>query len=453
MKNELPKGWVKVNFEDCIDIPKGLFKKIPQKRYLEEGKFPIVDQGIEFIAGYTNDGKELFNGELPVIIFGDHTRTFKFVDFNFAIGADGTKILKAKKGINPKYLFYYLKSIELPSRGYSRHYRYLRENNILLAPENEQHRIVSKIEELSEKLNKAKQELKKILPLIKKFRQSVLAKAFKGELTEQDSNDEPAKVLLERIRQKRKKLLGKKYKEPEPIDKSDLPELPEGWEWVSVKDLTSIIRGVSYPKEQSNKQYGVGLVPILRAGNIQENLIFEDLVYVPSEFVNEEQYIGKGDIVVAMSSGSRDIVGKAAQLKSDWDGSFGAFCAVLRPTENIDAKYLGFYFLTREYRAKISELSAGININNLRRSYIENLILPLPPLNEQHHIVQKIEQLFAYADSIEKKVKIAQERCDKLTQSILAKAFHGELVPRNPNDQPASELLKCIAEERKKLES
>src|SRR5690348_5609672 len=109
---------------------------------------------------------------------------------------------------------------------------------------------------------------------------------------------------------------------------SVLPALPQGWVRATLGDLVEIIRGVSYEKADAREAPGPGLVPILRATNIGESLIFDDLLFVPKARVSQEQRLRSGDIVVAASSGSRSVVGKAAPLVSSWDGAFGVFCLV-----------------------------------------------------------------------------------------------------------------------------
>lgn len=441
--NEIPLGWVEVDFEQCIDIPKGPFVKIPQKEYLPQGKYPIIDQGLEFIAGYTNNKNDLFNGDLPVIIFGDHTRIFKFIDFAFAIGADGTKTLKVKNGINSKYIFYYLKSLELPSRGYSRHYRYLRENKILLAPKNEQERVVIKIENIIDRLTKIKQELAQIPPILKKFRQSILVKAFCGELTKQwrekQKDLEPASKLLERIRGEQKKLLGKKCKEPEPIDSSDLPELPEGWEYTRIKDIGEVVTG-STPKTQVSEYWN---------GNIIW-LTPKDLGKNNSKYISDSQrkitktgyescstkFVPKDSIVIS----TRAPIGHIAIVKVDFCTNQG--CKSILPNKGVFSDYL-YYFLLHNKNI-LQGLGSGTTFSELSKDKLEDFIIPLSSSVEQKYIVKTIEHFFAQASTIEKSVKITQAHCEKLTQSILAKAFRGKLVEQDPNDKPAEELLKKL---------
>lgn len=143
------------------------------------------------------------------------------------------------------------------------------------------------------------------------------------------------------------------------------------WNQSTLGEMLTVIRGVSYKKEHASGEPGKGTLPILRATNIQDGLVFEDLVHVPKDYVSDEQILWPGDIVIAASSGSRHIVGKAAQLTTDWKGSFGAFCFGLRPKPGIDSRFLAWFFQTSEYRNRVSELSAGVNINNLRAKHIE----------------------------------------------------------------------------------
>ncbi|MEN4953687.1 restriction endonuclease subunit S [Stenotrophomonas sp. TWI819] len=116
--------------------------KVAQSEFLSSGDLPIVDQGKSFIAGYTDSSASGFkSSELPVIVFGDHTKAIKFIDFPFAMGADGIKVLKANKDCDSKYLYHYLRQVILPDAGYSRHYKFLKELFVPLPSLPEQRRI------------------------------------------------------------------------------------------------------------------------------------------------------------------------------------------------------------------------------------------------------------------------------------------------------------------------
>jgi len=211
-----------------------------------------------------------------------------------------------------------------------------------------------------------------------------------------------------------------------------------------VGDISDQIRGVSYGKSDAISNAEVGYLPVLRAGNITESgLAFDDLVYVPAVRVSARQRIRNGDVVIAASSGSLDVVGKAAMARFDYDGGFGAFCKVLRPnTAKVDAAYFGHYFHTREYRQTISSLAAGANINNLKNQHLDDLLIPLPPLPEQRRIAAILDQ----ADILRAKRREALAQLDKLQQAIFIETFGDPAT--NPKGWPITtvgDLLKSAS--------
>jgi type I restriction enzyme S subunit len=125
-KPVVPDHWRTERFQEAVSLVSDRGKRVKQSAYLESGKIPVIDQGQRYIGGYTDDGDMAFEGSLPVILFGDHTRTIKYVDKPFAVGAEGIKILKPKDFFNPKFFYHLLSSLEIPSRGYSRHFQFLK---------------------------------------------------------------------------------------------------------------------------------------------------------------------------------------------------------------------------------------------------------------------------------------------------------------------------------------
>lgn len=180
------------------------------------------------------------------------------------------------------------------------------------------------------------------------------------------------------------------------------------------------IRGVTYRKQDASTVKLEGFLPVLRAGNItDEGLTYDDLVYVPSSKIATKQKVKKGDIVIAASSGSIDVVGKAAPALEDFEGGFGAFCKVLRPRKKVDAAYFAHFFKTPEYRRRISFLSAGANINNLRNDDLNSLEIPLPPLAEQ----KRIAAILDAADALRAKRRESLVQLDTLLQSTFLDMF------------------------------
>lgn len=136
-------GWPSASFSDVITDETGGNKKVLQSDLLLAGKFPVIDQGKEFIAGYSDDPRNLCRATTPVIVFGDHTKAWKYADFPFCLGADGTKILKPKAVLDAKFAYHFLRQTSFPDAGYSRHFKFLKDIRIPLPPLNEQRRIAT----------------------------------------------------------------------------------------------------------------------------------------------------------------------------------------------------------------------------------------------------------------------------------------------------------------------
>lgn len=187
-----------------------------------------------------------------------------------------------------------------------------------------------------------------------------------------------------------------------------------------VRDVAEQLRGVSFERDEALAAPRDGYVPVLRAGNITEaGLTFDDLLWVPPSRVSPTQFLRPYDVVVAASSGSLGAVGKAAQLPSDWPGTFGAFCKVLRPRANVDPKYFGHFFRTRDYRRWVSSRAAGVNINNLRSSDLDDIVLHLPSLDEQRRIAAILDE----ADSLWKKRRNSLGALDQLETTLFLDKF------------------------------
>jgi type I restriction enzyme, S subunit len=194
---------------------------------------------------------------------------------------------------------------------------------------------------------------------------------------------------------------------------------------VRVGDLAEQVRGVSYGKEEASKSPQPGYLPVLRAGNITDDgLVFDDLVFVPAERISKKQKVHRYDVVVAASSGSLDVVGKAAPMMADFDGGFGAFCKVLRPNLKVHPGYFAHFFKTKEYRQRVSELAAGANINNLRNEHLDEMQIPLPSLEEQ----KRISDILDRAEALRAKRRTALSQLDELAQSIFIDMFGNPIV-------------------------
>jgi type I restriction enzyme S subunit len=332
---------------------------------------------------------------------------------------------------------------------------------------------------------------------IKKLRELILELAVRGKLVPQDASDEPASAFFQRIKTESATLLAagkaKAGKTLAAITEDEKPfDLPKGWEWIRLGEIAETIRGVTYTKSDASDSPLPDYVPLLRGNNINRHLNFDNPVFVPKHLLNKDQFIRAGDIVIAMSSGSADLVGKAAQATDDFTGGFGAFCGVVRSKSVEVFDFLGFFFQTPLYRGQAAGHGKGIGINNLQKSSLQTLKIPLPPLSEQHRLVVKVDELMALCDQLEAQHSDAADAheqlvshllgtltqsqgaadfntnwqriaahfdtlftteasIDTLKQTLLQLAVMGKLVPQDANDEPASELLKRIQAEKAKL--
>ncbi len=204
-----------------------------------------------------------------------------------------------------------------------------------------------------------------------------------------------------------------------------IQQLPTGWKWVKVSEIAELFRGINYTKDVAQNIPSETHLPILRGNNINGELNFDDLVYVPKDLIKRDQYVKKDDIVFAMSSGSKHLVGKSAVAKADFHGSYGAFCALLRVSSDVDKRYVAFIFKGSSYRKLISEIAKGTNINNLKREHILNFNIPLPPLPTQQAIVAKIEALFSEVDKGTETLRQAQQQLKVYRQAVLSAGVSG----------------------------
>ena len=176
----MKQGWKIMDFESCIDKTKTT-TKLQSSLYGEQGAFPIVSQEKELISGYWNKEENVFKHKTPIVVFGDHTKVVKYIDFDFVIGADGVKILSPRPFLNPKYFYYWVCSVQIPSRGYARHYRYLKEHQVPVPSLSEQQRIVDLLDAEFAKIDALKANAEKNLQNAKDLFSSALSKELKHE--------------------------------------------------------------------------------------------------------------------------------------------------------------------------------------------------------------------------------------------------------------------------------
>jgi type I restriction enzyme S subunit len=273
---------------------------------------------------------------------------------------------------------------------------------------------------------------------------------------------------------------------PEEWAKEDaptLPAIPSSWRWQRGSEVFDVIRGVSYKKNEASDNPVEGSFPLLRANNIGNGINFHELVYVPRDNIRDDQFVRRGDILIAMSSGSKKLVGKAAPVVTEFNGAFGAFCGIIRNKSGIPDAVLARYFQSPQYTSWVTAAGRGIGINNLGKGDLDSLPIPTPPLAEQKRIVAKVDELMAWCDRLEAQQQEREQQGralaraalarfadaptpanlevlfhpsfsippSDLRKSILTLAVQGKLVPQDPNDEPAEVLLQRVDAERERL--
>jgi len=220
----------------------------------------------------------------------------------------------------------------------------------------------------------------------------------------------------------------------------------KSWPTRPLRDVATVIRGVSFDKRQVGYEPKKNSIPILRAGNIRDSLLTDsDLIYVPEELVREEQRMRRGDLAVCMSSGSAAVVGKTAHLENDWSGSVGAFCAIVRFNGNLHHRLGSYWFRSPAFLQWRDSKAQGANIQNLRRTELEALSIPVPPMAAQKRIVKLLDE----SDELRKRRAQADHRTAELIPALFHEMFESpHRVPVKPLDQLAA-VVSGVAKGRK----
>lgn len=395
----------------------------------------------------------------------------------------GFKSLVLRGDINPKYIRHYLlyskeyaESLASGSTFKELSGKRMATLEFPIPPLNEQKRIVSKIEVLQSRSRRAREALETIPDLLEQLRQSILAAAFRGDLTKEwrEKNKgkiEPATELLKRIRIERRKrweaaeleklkakgLTGdkledqfakrrKQYKEPEPVDTTDLPELPEGWCWTNWNSLSDwITYGFTRPMPHVDDG------PLIVTA---KNVIYGAIDLTDASHTTNKAYYSlspkdrpkPGDILITKDG----TIGRAAIV---YEGT-AKFCinqsvaVIWLRSSPVIREFLLRIIESPQTQEQIKQKAKGIAIRHLSITDFAKIALPLPPLKEQEVIADNLTELFAKAAAIRKSILAKTDSLIEMDESVLFKAFQGKLVPQDPSDEPASILLERIRKEK-----
>lgn len=343
--------------------------KIKTSEYRESGKYIIIDQSQSRIAGYTDEEYGVFK-EIPVIVFGDHTRVIKYVDEPFYLGADGIKVLRSKDdNANYKYLYYALKNAKIPDTGYNRHFKWLKEVQINYPDYEEQKKIVKILDEISDVISKRKEELKALDDLIK----ARFVEMF-GDYLKNDRRP--------------------------------------------LSDVAIITGGLT---KNSNRNTFETKMPYLRVANVFYNRL--DLREILEIGVKEEEIektlLQAGDLLFVEGNGSIEQIGRVAI----WDGSIDPILhqnhliKARFNNEIITPEYALFYFMLQDGRQQIISKSVSTSgLNTLSVNKVSSLLLPIPPIALQKQFGEFVKQVDKSKVVVQKALDETQLLFDSLMQ-------------------------------------
>lgn len=465
--SDLPKGWLKTKIGDVANVVAGGTPKANNPENFADPGSSIAWLTPADLSGYKRKG--ISHGVRDLSLKGLETSSAKLVPKGSVLFSSrapigyvaiaeneiatnqGFKNFVFTSDINSTYAYYYLKSIKslADSLGTGTTFKELSGTSVkklpfIIAPLNEQIRIANKLDSQLAKVDVAKTRLDKIPTILKRFRQSILTAAVSGQLTEEwRENTKVMNVdlleLIENVDFQRKEL---GFKPPRTIEEGtdSLPySLPKNWYRVQ---LGSIALKITDGAHNTPKVLEAGF-PYLMAKDLSGGI----LDFSENKFISEKDHRELhnkckpeiGDLlVVNIGAGT----GNNVIINADVEFSFKNIAIIKRP-DFVLSKYLKWHFDARK-DVIFNEQTRGGAQPFLSLKLLNMLEFALPPLEEQSEIVRRVDDLFAIADTVEKQYHAAKSRVDKLTQSILAKAFRGELVPQEPNDEPAEKLLERI---------
>ncbi|MEZ9281815.1 restriction endonuclease subunit S [Vibrio cyclitrophicus] len=441
--SELPKGWKTVLIDEVTEvISGGTPKSTVPEYYTEEHGDAIAWVTPADLSGYkkqtishgrrsiTNSGYESCSAKLMPkgsVLFSSRAPVGYVVIADNEISTNqGFKSFVPYDGVDSQYLYYYLKSIKHLAESLATGTTFKELSGKVaktlpfpLAPLAEQKRIVEKLDEVLAQVDTIKARLDGIPALLKRFRQSVLASAVSGKLTEE-------------------------WREECDEDTS--------WRQITLKEAAHIQD--PHPSHRTPSVVEGG-IPFVSIGDLREDgsIDVDNARKVSPEVLKEHKAryaLKEGDFIF----GKIGTLGKATVLPMGIDFALSANVILIQPEISLaEPKYIQYFLSSPTTMDEVAKQANSTSQAAFGIKKMRAFICRLPTKNEQKEIVRLVDQYFVFADTIKAQVKKAQARVDNLTQSILAKAFRGELVAQDPNDEPADKLLERIAEARKEAEA
>ena len=484
LPNLLAIGWTTTTFGEVATIVGGGTPKTSEPANFEDGEIPWITP--KDLSGYK--GKYIACGARNITKQGLKTSSARLLPANAVLFSSrapigyvaiaslpvttnqGFKSFILFEGIDPSFIYFYLiysKEI-IQSLGGGTTFKEVSGAiaatiPLPLPPLPEQLRIVAEIEKHFTRLDASVAALKRVQANLKRYRASVLKSACEGklvsteaELARSEGRDyETADRLLARILSERRaqwesqKNRRGKYKQPTPLDTTDLLELPEGWVWSRIGEIFEVYVG-STPK-RARSDFWNGDIPWVSSGEVSFSRIKATRECITEVGLKNSSVTlhPKGTVLLGMI-GEGKTRGQVSILEIPACNNQNS--AAIRVSESGLLPEYVFYYLWGQYDAT-RRIGSGNNQPALNKSRVQELLIPLPPLVEQHRIIAEVERRLSVIQQAEAAVEMGQKRVERLRQSILKQAFSGKLVPQDPDDEPASVLLERIRAERAEAET
>lgn len=369
----MKEGWKYDSFEKClIKVPKQ--KAVKSKDYLAEGCFPIVSQESGLVSGYTNDAELVYKHKKPVVIFGDHTKNVKYVDFDFVVGADGVHILYPADHILPKFLYYEICSIKLRNLGYARHYKLLKEKQIAYPSLPEQQRIVELLDAEFAKIDSIKANADKQLRAAKDLFQAAL---------------------------------------------KDMLTPKEGWTEKTLGEIGSFFRGGNFTKADFCDEG----IPCVHYGQIHMHFgvaTVAPLTYLPTDFP-KVKYAKSGDLLIAITSEDDEGSCKCTAWLGDEEVAIGGHMAAFR--HQLDPVFMSYFFRSPSFQREKLEYTHGFKVVEIKPCDIAKIHISYPDTKEQKEIVRKLDDIQGKIDALQSNYSNSITLCNDLKQALLKSIF------------------------------
>lgn len=461
---ELPSGWATVRLGDvCVPVAKVNPKEEPNSEftYIDIGS---IDNTINrIVSPKTYKGSDAPSRARQVVKCGDtlfstvrtYLRNFALVDaiYDDQIASTGFCVVRPVLGVLPKYLYYlvgadsFLSPLHELQRGSS--YPAVRDDDVFsqsipICPTAEQHRIVSKIEELFTKLDRGGEELRKAKTKLAGYRHALLKCAFQGRLTadwreKRRHSIESATALLQKITRNRN-LDSKSWAAARSSKECELPDLPENWLWTSLGTLFDVFVGATPSRKKP--EYWNGDIAWVSSGEVAFCDISKTRETITQlGLANTSTEVHPPGTVLLGMIGEGKTRGQAAILQVP--AAHNQNSAAIRVSEAGLPPEFVFYYLLSEYE-RTRTIGSGNNQPALNKSRVKDLRLPLAPMDEQVLIVDLLKEQFSIIEKVERELDFQLSKSERLRQSILKMAFSGKLVPQNPCEEPAEKLLERI---------